>query len=164
VGERVGNPAIEQLVANLVVEYPSAAGSLRAMELPKYCEIAARALSIAISSLAPIVGRDAFRTGTGVHAAAILRAETSDDESLADSIYSAIPARAVGRKQEVTVSFVSGASNVRHWLVAHGFEPTDDRVASLLSRAKAADFTLGDADLLAHLAAISSGQDDGRHE
>jgi 2-isopropylmalate synthase len=90
-----------------------------------------------------VVGRDAFRTGTGVHAAAIVKAEEKGDAWLADRIYSGIPASMVGRSQEIEIGPLSGLSNVRAWLGAHGYDPTDpESLRVLLDAAKLSDHTL----------------------
>ena len=64
----------------------------------------------------PLVGRDAFRTATGVHAAAIVKAMQKGDVWLADRVYSGVPAGMFGRHQEIGIGFMSGASNVGYWL------------------------------------------------
>ncbi len=74
----------------------------------------------------PLVGRDAFRTATGVHAAAIIKAEAKGDAWLADRIYSGVPAGMFGRKQEICVGYMSGASNVNYWLRQRKIEPSKE--------------------------------------
>ncbi len=78
-----------------------------------------------LASSYPVVGRNAFHTGTGVHAAAIVKAEAKGDAWLADRIYWGVPASMVGRVQEIEIGPMSGLSNVKTWLAAHGYEPDE---------------------------------------
>ncbi len=90
----------------------------------------------------PLSGRDAFRTATGVHAAAIIKAEKKGDRELADRIYSGVPAGMFGRQQEIEIGHYSGRSNVVYWLRAHGYEPSDELVDKVFNFAKQQDHTL----------------------
>jgi 2-isopropylmalate synthase len=93
------------------------------------------------------MGADAFRTATGVHAAAIIKARKKGEDWLADRVYSSVPAGAFGRKQTIDISPVSGLSNVKCWLEEHGYDPTDAALCErLFTAAKAADRTLTDAE------------------
>ena|SRR5205085_181464 len=93
------------------------------------------------------MGADAFRTGTGVHAAAIMKARAKGDDWLADRVYSSIPAGELGMGQIIDISPVSGMSNVRYWLEAHGYDPSNEGIAkALFDAAKKADRTLTDAE------------------
>ena len=136
VGERVGNVEMELLVANLhLLGVPGhAVGAL-----PSYALAAARALELPIARNHPVVGEDAFRTGTGTHAAAVLKAAALGSHWLADRVYAALPAHDVGRAQAIEVSPVSGRANVRHWLAAHGYDAGDDALVDrVLAGARAA--------------------------
>lgn len=155
VGERVGNPPMEQVIANAALE-GWVGRDIRA--LPAYAECAARILGVAIPAEAPVVGRDAFRTATGVHAAAIAKARAAGDEDLVDLVYSSLPASWLGRAQEVEVGPQSGAANVRLWLADHGLAATPAVVAAVLAAAKRSDRPLTD-DVLLELAV---GADHGR--
>ena len=95
----------------------------------------------------PVVGRDAFRTGTGVHAAAVIKAYKKGDAWLADRVYSGVPAAMVGREQEIEVGPMSGESNVVFWLERHGYEPADAIVQAVFKAAKASPRVLTDAEL-----------------
>jgi 2-isopropylmalate synthase len=97
----------------------------------------------------PVVGRDAFRTGTGVHAAAIIKARAKGDHWLADLVYSSVPASLVGRHQEIEVGPMSGESNVVFWLRERRIEPETALVAAIFARAKAADRVLAEEEILA---------------
>ena len=104
-------------------------------------------LGIDVPPWMPIVGRDASRTATGVHASAIAKAGHRGGDEIVDLVYSAIPAAWFGRGQEIEVGPMSGASNVRAWLAAHGYEMDPDLIMVLVAAAKAADRTLSDGEL-----------------
>ena len=93
------------------------------------------------------MGSDAFRTGTGVHAAAVIKALRKNDRALADRVYSGVPASVLGREQRIEVGPMSGESNVIYWLESHGFEATRERVERILSAAKASDRLLNEDEL-----------------
>ena len=96
----------------------------------------------------PVLGEDAFRTGTGVHAAAIVKARKKGHAWLADRIYSGVPAGDFGLGQRIEISHVSGMSNVKFWLEAHGHDPNDAALCQrLLEAAKATSRTLRDEEL-----------------
>jgi 2-isopropylmalate synthase len=97
----------------------------------------------------PLVGRDAFRTATGVHAAAILKAMAKGDVWLADRIYSGVPAGMFGRKQEICVGFMSGASNVSFYLNERGITPDEVLVAEILKAAKGQNHIMTDDEVMA---------------
>lgn len=147
IGERVGNVPMDLLLVNLkMMGVHEADLSL----LPAYGELAAAAWQVAIPHNYPVLGRDAFRTGTGVHASAILKAEKAGDEWLKDRIYSAVPAAMVGKRQEIEVSPHSGLSNVRHWLRAHDLDEEDKGLAQrILDAAKTSNHTLSAAEIMA---------------
>jgi len=152
IGERVGNPPLEQFLVNArMLGWASPDLSC----LAQYVAFASQVLGVAVPSGAPIVGRDAFRTSTGVHAAAVVKAGTRGGAGLADLVYSAVPASWLAREQEIDVGPMSGSSNVRHWLVTHGYPASPAAVERIFAAAKAADRPLGDAELHA-LAAVDS--------
>lgn len=140
IGERCGNTEMDVLLVNLKL-----LGALDAdlSVLPEYCELTSRACQVPLTHSYPVVGADAFRTGTGVHAAAIVKAEQKGDAWLADRIYSGVPASMVGRSQEIEISPMSGLSNVKYWLRAHGYDPEDEALCGrLFEAAKHTDHTL----------------------
>lgn len=114
-----------------------------------YASTAAEAVGWTIPINYPLVGRDAFRTATGVHAAAIIKAEAKGDAWLADRIYSGVPAGMFGKKQEICVGYMSGASNVNYWLRQHKIEPSKELVDAILARAKGTDHILAEEEILA---------------
>jgi 2-isopropylmalate synthase len=144
VGERVGNAPMEQLLVNARLLGWAAPELASLMD---YARIAAAALGVAIPVGAPVVGADAFATASGVHAAALLKALQQRDGELLDAVYSSVPAGWLGRRQEVEVGPFSGASNVRYWLIAHGYGAAQPTVERILHAAKAASRTLSDAEL-----------------
>ena len=102
----------------------------------------------------PVVGRDAFRTGTGVHAAAVIKAYRKGEDWLADRVYSGVPASLVGRKQEIEVGPMSGESNVIFWLERHGLASSPERVQAVFQRAKSVDRVLTEDEIRAVLDAL----------
>ena len=145
IGERVGNVEMELLLVNLHL-LGIRQGTLEA--LPDYCRTVAEACGVAVAPGYPVVGKDAFRTATGVHASAIIKAEEKGDAWLADRIYSGIPASLVGRAQEIEVGPMSGLSNVRHWLRSRGYDASDDDLCRrILDAAKGSSRTLPPEEL-----------------
>ncbi len=147
IGERVGNAAMELLLMNL--RLLGQLGERDLTRLVEYCETVARAVAWQIPPNYPLVGRDAFRTATGVHAAAIIKALQKGDAWLADRVYSGVPAGMFGRHQEIGIGFMSGASNVGFWLRQRGIEPSEDLVAAILQAAKGTTHLLSDDEVLA---------------
>jgi 2-isopropylmalate synthase len=147
IGERVGNAQMELLLLNLKL-----LGQLEGQDLTKlleYCETIARAVKWDVPINYPLVGRDAFRTATGVHAAAIIKAMAKGDTWLADRIYSGVPAGMIGRNQEICIGFMSGVSNVNYWLGKRDIAPTEDLVSEILKTAKAQDHIMTEEEVLA---------------
>ncbi len=148
IGERVGNTSMDQLLINMqlwgLIDRDLA-------PLVEYVTLVSEHCGIPIPSNYPALGSDAFRTGTGVHAAAVIKALRKGDRALADRVYSGVPASVLGREQRIEVGPMSGESNVVFWLETHGFEATKERVARVLERAKASDRLLT-ADELERLA------------
>jgi 2-isopropylmalate synthase len=122
--------------------------------LPEYCERVSRATHVPIPPNYPAVGADAFRTGTGVHAAAVIKAYRKGEDWLADRVYSGVPASMIGRRQEIEVGPMSGESNVVFWLERHGIEPTPERVQAVYQRAKSVDRVLDEKEIRAVLEAL----------
>ncbi len=145
IGERVGNTPIDLLLVNLVLM-----GYLERdlTRLNEYCAVVSRACGIPIPPNYPVIGEDAFRTTTGVHAAAVIKALRKTDQALADAVYSSIPARLVGRKQEIQVGPMSGRSNVMFWLEQHRLPVSDSLVDKIFARAKESDHVLRDQEIM----------------
>jgi 2-isopropylmalate synthase len=144
-GERVGNTEMDLLLVNLKLLGMHQADLTL---LGDYCEAVARATGVRIPATYPVLGADAFRTGTGVHAAAIIKAKLKGDDWLADRVYSAVPASLFGRRQQIEISHVSGMSNVKHWLREHGYRDDDDGLCRhVLELAKRTDHVLSDDEV-----------------
>jgi 2-isopropylmalate synthase len=141
IGERVGNTPMDILIVNLVLM-----GYIERdlSSLVEYCEAVSDATGVPIPANYPIVGRDAFRTATGVHAAAVIKAFRKNDQPLVDAVYSGVPASLVGREQEIDVGPMSGRSNVIFWLERRGIEASDELVDRIFSEAKKSDSVLSD--------------------
>jgi 2-isopropylmalate synthase len=139
IGERCGNTPIDLLLVNLVMM-----GCLDRdlTSLPAYCAAAARACDVPIPVNYPVVGADAFRTATGVHAAAVMKAFHKQDRALVDAVYAAVPASLVGREQTIDIGPMSGRSNVVFWLERRGLPAGDEIVDRIFSAAKKSNRTL----------------------
>ena len=148
IGERVGNTPMELLLLNLVLMgYVERDLS----SLVEYCDVVSEATGVPIPANYPVVGRDAFRTATGVHAAAVIKAFRKNDLALIDAVYSGVPASLIGREQQIDVGPMSGKSNVVFWLERRGYAATEELVDRIFVRAKASATVLSEADLLAEV-------------
>jgi 2-isopropylmalate synthase len=163
VGERVGNAEMDLLIVNL---YLLGAHQRDVSRLREYCELAARTIGVPLPANYPVLGSDAFRTATGVHAAAIMKARRKGDDWLADRIYSSVPAGVFGLKQRIEISPLSGLSNVKWWLEEHGYDPHDAALCErLFAAAKQADRVLLDAEchrLVSEAKRVAAGAGSGR--
>ncbi len=153
IGERVGNTPMDMLLVNLVlmgyIERDLSA-------LVEYCRAVSEATGVPIPANYPVVGRDAFRTATGVHAAAVIKAFRKKDTALVDAVYSGVPAGMVGRDQEVDVGPMSGKSNVVFWLERRGFEASEELVDRIFARAKRSPSVLTESEILAEIAELKA--------
>lgn len=149
IGERVGNTAMDLLMVNLQL-MGWIDNDLRA--LPRYVQAVADATYIPLSDQYPVFGRDAFRTGTGVHAAAIIKARKKGDDWLADRVYSGVPADLVGLRQIIEVGPMCGLSNVIFWLAEHGYPQEESLAKEIFALAKSSTRILTDAELHASVA------------
>ncbi len=109
IGERVGNTPMDALLVNLVLMGVREADLTK---LAEYCTASSEATGVPIPANYPVIGRDAYRTATGVHAAAVIKAYKKKDPVLADAVYSGVPASLVGREQGIEIGPMSGKSNV----------------------------------------------------
>src|SRR5438105_103037 len=147
IGERVGNTAIDQLLVNLKLLGHPLYADRDMTSLVRFVELAARATGGEVPANYPVSGRDAFRTATGAHAAAIVKAQRKGDRWLADRIYSGVPAGEFGKEQQIEIGPMSGLSNVKHWLARHEVPADEPLAKAILSRAKTANRTLTEAEL-----------------
>lgn len=144
-GERVGNTPMEALLVNLKL-----LGWLDAdlHGLPAYCEAISQATDTPVPNNCPAVGKDAFETSTGVHAAAVLKALHTGDTWFANRIYSGVPADELGREQVITVGPMSGKANAVAWLSKRGHPCDEATVDKVLSAAKSSDHVLREDEIL----------------
>jgi 2-isopropylmalate synthase len=147
-GERVGNTQIDQMLVNLKLMGIAPWDSQDLTKLKHYCQAVSRATGVPIPANYPVVGEDAFRTATGVHASAIIKAYHKNDVVLANTVYSGVPSHVFGLEQIIDVGPMSGKSNVLFWLERHGIAATDDVVDRIYARAKSSDHTLSEAEIL----------------
>lgn len=145
IGERVGNTPLDQLLVNLKLLGWISNDLSR---LREYCETAARICGWTVPYNYPVFGRDAFRTATGVHAAAVIKSYRKGDHRLADLVYSGVPAAEFGLEQVIEIGPMSGKSNVIYWLEKRGYEPDETRVNRIYERAKAAHGVLEEHEIL----------------
>jgi isopropylmalate/homocitrate/citramalate synthase len=148
IGERVGNTPMDTLLVNLVL--------MRYIDrdlsaLPEYCELVSRVTGVPIPANYPVVGRDAFRTATGVHASAVIKAFRKNDVALVDAVYSGVPASMVGREQEIEIGPMSGKSNVLFWLERRGVRADDATVERIFAKAKASTCVLSEEEIRVEL-------------
>ena len=145
-GERVGNTPMELMLVNLRLM-----GLIQQdlSRLKEYCEKVARATHTTIPPNYPVVGHDAFRTATGVHAAALIKAFRKNDLELANAVYSGVPAHLFGLDQVIEIGPLSGKSNVLFWLEKHHIPADDALVARIFDAAKQSARVLSDAEVLA---------------
>ena len=139
IGERCGNTQIDLLMVNLVM---MGYRDNDLSGLPEYARAVARVCDVRIAPNYPVIGADAFRTATGVHAAAVVKAFRKGDRGLMDAVYAAVPASLVGRQQEIEVGPMSGKSNVVFWLESRGLPATEEIVDRVFAAAKASNRTL----------------------
>ena len=133
VGERAGNAPLDQTLVNL-----SLMGVIKndLTALNDYTRKAHRYVEVALPHNYPVFGEDAFETGTGVHASAVIKAMDKGDDWLADRVYSGVPAGDFGLQQVIRIGHMSGRSNVIHWLKRNGYEAEDELVAHMFDVAK----------------------------
>jgi 2-isopropylmalate synthase len=122
--------------------------------LKEYCQAVSKATGVPIPANYPVVGEDAFRTATGVHAAAVVKAYKKNDIELANAVYSGVPSQMFGLEQIIDIGPMSGKSNVLFWLERHGVPATDDVVERIYQRAKASNHTLTETEIRECLNAV----------
>jgi 2-isopropylmalate synthase len=147
-GERVGNTPTDQMLVNLKLMGIAPWDEQDLTMLKPYCQAVSRATGVPIPANYPVMGEDAFRTATGVHAAAIIKAYRKDDALLANTVYSGVPSHLFGLEQIIDVGPMSGKSNVLWWLERRGIPANDEVVDRIYQRAKQSDHTLSEAEIL----------------
>jgi len=144
IGERSGNTAMEILLVNLNL---LGWANRDLTKLPEYCEVISETCGAIIPFNYPIVGADSFRTATGVHAAAIAKALSKNDEWLAEHVYCGVPSSMVGREHTIEIGPMAGEHNVRFFLRKHKIEENPAYVAKILEVAKRSNRLLTDEDV-----------------
>lgn len=148
VGERVGNTQMDQMIVNLKLMGVAPWDDQDVTKLKEYCHTVAEATGVPIPANYPVVGEDAFRTATGVHAAAVIKAYKKNDIELANAVYSGVPSHHFGMEQVIDIGPMSGKSNVLFWLERRGLASSDELVERIFNRAKSSDHTLSEAEIL----------------
>jgi 2-isopropylmalate synthase len=147
IGERVGNTQMDQMLVNLKLMEVAPWAQQDLSKLKDYCQAISRATGIPIPKNYPVVGDDAYRTGTGVHAAAVIKAFRKGDMELANNVYSGVPAHYFGLEQIIEIGPMSGKSNVVFWLEQRGIAVDDDLVERIYQRAKSMDRVLTESEI-----------------
>lgn len=158
IGERVGNTQLDQMLVNLKLLGIEPWKSQDLTRLKEMCDLVSKATGVPIPKNYPVVGDDAFRTGTGVHAAAVIKAIRKNDVMLANSIYSGVPSHFFGMEQVIEVGPMSGKSNVQFWLERHNLPINDELVDRIFQRAKESKRTLTDAEIMDCVNAVNGVQ------
>lgn len=147
IGERVGNTQMDQMLVNLKLMGVAPWAEQDLTKLKEYCQVVSKATGVPIPANYPVVGEDAFRTATGVHAAALIKAYKKKDVELANAVYSGVPSQMFGLEQIIDIGPMSGKSNVLFWLERHGVPVTEDVVERIYQRAKASNHTLTESEI-----------------
>jgi isopropylmalate/homocitrate/citramalate synthase len=148
IGERVGNTQMDQMLVNLKLMGIPPWLDQNLTKLKEYCQAVSRATGVPIPANYPVIGEDAFRTATGVHAAAVIKAYKKNDIELANTVYSGVPSHVFGLEQVIDIGPMSGKSNILFWLDHRGIPTSEDVVENIYKRAKASDHTLSEAEIL----------------
>ncbi len=148
VGERVGNTQMDQMLVNLKLMGGPPGAEQDLTKHRDYCQAVSRATGVPIPVNYPVVGEDAFRTATGVHAAAVIKAYKKNDLELANTVYSGVPSHVFGLEQVIDVGPMSGKSNILYWLEKRNIPVSDDVVDQIYKRAKSSDHTLSEGEIL----------------
>ncbi len=148
IGERVGNTPMDQMLVNLKLMGVPPWSQQDLTSLRDYCVAVSRATGVPIPRNYPVMGTDAFRTATGVHAAAVIKAFKKNDVELANSVYSGVPSHYFGLEQVIEIGPMSGKSNILFWLERKGIDASEEVVERIFQRAKSAEKLLTEAEIL----------------
>ncbi len=157
IGERVGNTQMDQMLVNLKLMEVSPWAEQDLTKLKDYCLTVSQATGVPIPKNYPVLGEDAFRTATGVHAAAVIKAFRKGDIELANTVYSGVPSHYFGLEQIIEIGPMSGKSNVIFWLERRGIAASDGLVDRIVQRAKASDRILTEEEILSCCQNVSAG-------
>jgi 2-isopropylmalate synthase len=148
IGERVGNTQMDQMLVNLKLMGVPPWDEQDLTSLKEYCETVSRATGVPIPRNYPVMGEDAFRTATGVHAAAVIKAFRKNDVELANTVYSGVPSHYFGLEQIIEIGPMSGKSNVIFWLERKGLPTDEETVDRIFQKAKQSNRTLLDDEIM----------------
>ena len=148
IGERVGNTQMDQMLVNLKLMEVAPWRDQDLTHLKDYCLAVSRATGVPIPKNYPVLGDDAFRTATGVHAAAVIKAYKKNDIELANTVYSGVPSHYFGSEQIIEVGPMSGKSNILFWLDSRRIPATDDIVERIYQRAKSSNRVLTEGEIM----------------
>jgi len=148
IGERVGNTQMDHMLVNLKLMGIAPWNDQDLTKLKDYCHAVSKATGVHIPPNYPVVGEDAFRTATGVHAAAVIKAFKKNDVELANAVYSGVPSQLFGLEQIIDIGPMSGKSNILFWLERRGMQANEELVERIYHRAKSSDHTLTDDEIL----------------
>ncbi len=157
IGERVGNTQMDQMLVNLKLMGVSPWAEQDLTRLKEYCVTVSEATGVPIPRNYPVLGEDAFRTATGVHAAAVIKAFRKGDTELANTVYSGVPAHYFGLEQIIDIGPMSGKSNVIFWLERRNITPSEDLVERIFQLAKTSDRCLTDEEIQSCCQSVSTG-------
>jgi 2-isopropylmalate synthase len=157
IGERVGNTQMDQMLVNLKLMEVSPWAQQDLTKLKDYCLAVSQATGVPIPKNYPVMGEDAFRTATGVHAAAVIKAFKKGDIELANTVYSGVPSHYFGLEQIIEIGPMSGRSNVVFWLERRGITPSEDLVDRIVLRAKSSDRCLTEEEILSCCQNVPAG-------
>jgi len=153
----VGNTQMDQMLVNLRLMGVCPWAEQDLTSLKEYCSTVSRATGVPIPKNYPVLGDDAFRTATGVHAAAVIKAFKKGDMELANTVYSGVPSHYFGLEQIIDIGPMSGKSNVIFWLENRGIPAAEDVVERIFQRAKSSDRCLTEQEILACCSKSSAG-------
>jgi isopropylmalate/homocitrate/citramalate synthase len=148
IGERVGNTQMDQMLVNLKLMGIAPWDHQDLTKLKDYCRAVSESTGVPIPANYPVIGEDAFRTATGVHAAAVIKAYKKKDIELANAVYSGVPSHYFGLEQIIDIGPMSGKSNILFWLERRGLPVNDEVVERIFRCAKSSDHTLSEAEIL----------------
>ena len=156
IGERVGNTQMDQMLVNLKLMGVPPWHEQDLTKLKDYCRAVSEATGVPIPKNYPVLGDDAFRTATGVHAAAVIKAFKKNDLELANSVYSGVPSHYFGLEQVIEIGPMSGKSNIIFWLSRKGVPCSEELVDRIYQKAKSADRILSEAEIMECCGAAAS--------
>ena len=157
IGERVGNTQMDLMLVNLKLTGVEPWNQQDLTKLKDYCVAVSRATGVPIPANYPVIGDDAFRTATGVHAAAVIKALRKNDMELANSVYSGVPSHFFGLEQVIEIGPMSGKSNILFWLERKGLPASEETVNRIFERAKQSNRLLTEQEILACCDGVAPG-------